>query len=240
MEKFFFKKCLGQNFLRNKHIICKIVDAIDPSCKAITEICIGQGALTKEILSRGIRVKGLEIDERCIAIVEALNFLNLEILHADVLKHNFAFEPVIGNLPYNIGTKIIEKFFHQKIPFGIFMLQKEVAMRMIEISRLSISVKAFYDVQKIIDVPSSAFVPAPSVNSMVVKIVLHNKYPALDFEKLSNMTRVFFQHRRKQLSYFKKKHPEISEPLEKFKIDLTLRPENLSFEQYYNMCQRDA
>jgi len=243
--KFHFKKHFGQNFLRNKNIIWKIVNSIPKKYDEIYEIGPGQGALTQFLLGRFAKVIAIEIDQDCVKILSEkfIDFSNLEIISADVLKYDFAPNSVIiGNLPYNIGTKIIENFLHNPIDFGVFMLQKEVAQRMsgVDFCRLSVLIQSVYDVKKITDVSPEDFVPKPKVHSQVISLQKHCKFVDVDLERLKKMTSVVFQNPRKKLSALKKSNLAILAELEKFGVDLNLRPEKIPKEIFYKICTKNA
>lgn len=235
---FKFKKRFGQNFLRNRSVINKIVSSIRPESTQLIEIGPGDGALSELILKKGIDLKMLEIDSECIAILEekfSQRFSNFQIQHCDALSFDFAYTPIIGNLPYNISTKVIEKIVQNVVPYAIFMVQKEVAARLRGIAhgRLGIFVQSRYDVKKILNVNPDDFFPKPKVFSEVVMLIEHKKYPNLDLSKLENLTKTVFQFPRKQLNFLEKQAPEFATYLKSCGIKLEVRAENIPFEIFY-------
>jgi 16S rRNA (adenine1518-N6/adenine1519-N6)-dimethyltransferase len=124
-----------------------------------------------------------------------------------------------------------------------FMLQKEVVDRMAaaphskEYGRLSIITQAVCDVESLFDVPPDAFYPAPKVTSAVVRLRSKSIQPSQNaLNRLSNLTQLAFQQRRKQLRNTLGKHikPEVFEALG---IQLTDRPEDLSVDQYLKLAE---
>lgn len=240
------KKYLGQNFLKNQNIINKIVQAILAESmlkksisnpQVIYEIGPGNGALTNKLIKHS-KVIAIEIDQDCINNLPIDD--NLEIINMDALAYNFPTNSyIVGNLPYNIGTKIIIKLLDQKIYCGIFMLQKEVAERItgVDYSRLNILISARYDIQKIINVPATSFWPIPRVQSQVIKLVMHDKWQDVDLHKLDEITKIMFGQPRKKLTHLKKANAKLFDILLKMNIDLNLRPQDLNKEIYYNIAR---
>lgn len=240
--QFHFKKTFGQNFLKNKNIINKIVNAIPERYQDIYEIGPGAGALTQKLITKFANIRAIEIDKECVELLQEkfCEATNLEIINKDVLQYQFDHNcVVIGNLPYNIGTKIIENFIYNPIQFGVFMLQKEVAQRMVgnDYCRLSIFVQSRYDVKKVLDVAREDFTPMPKVQSQVITLIPHGKFSDVDLKKLKDITAIIFSSRRKKLSCLKKGYPHIVKMLENEGIDLNLRPENIPKEALYNICK---
>ena len=249
------KKSLGQNFLIDKNIINKILNIIDIKNKNILEIGPGTGNLTLEILKKNPKkVILIEKDDVLVKFLIEKFSDNVEIINKDVLKidENILSDQsliVFGNLPYNISTEILCKWIlnldQNKIWFSylILMFQKEVADRIISkfntnnYGRLSILANWRLDVKKIFDIKASSFNPKPKVESTVLFFEPKKKYFKFKNPKnLEKITRVFFNHRRKML---KKPFNQIfngnKDVLNKLKIDLNLRPQNLNIETYYEL-----
>ena len=178
----------------------------------------------------------------------------LIIINDDVLKvdENNLFNDkfiVFGNLPYNISTEILSKWIiNLKDNFWfeclVLMFQKEVADRIIaefdtsNYGRLSIICNWKLNIKKICDIKPEAFFPKPKIDSSLLLF-----YPKKNFIKiddpnnLEKITRVFFNQRRKML---KKPYNQLfngdKKVLEKLKINLNLRPQNLDLETYYKLA----
>ena len=250
------KKSLGQNFLIDKNIIDKIISSSKIENKSILEIGPGSGNLTAAILKKN--PKKFYVVEKDNSLAELLEkeFGNkLSIINGDILKINekdISKEKltVFGNLPYNISTEIICKwivnldnlFWFDKL---ILMFQKEVAERILaendtkNYGRLSVLTNWKLDIKKICDVSPASFSPKPKIDSSVLKFEPKKKF--FNFKKSSNLeyiTRVFFNHRRKMI---KKPFNVIfngkSEIAEKLNIDLNLRPQNLSLNDYFLLTE---
>ena len=182
------KKHLGQNFLHEKGVVEKIVQAIDPKPgDRIVEIGPGQGALTFPLLDRHGALTAIEFDRDLLApLAQAAQAHGaLTLIPADVLTVDFTALAeggqvrLAGNLPYNLSSPIL---FHAldhaaAIRDMHFMLQKEVVDRMAAApgskvyGRLSVMLQAYCTVTPLFKVPPGAFRPAPKVDSAVVRLV---------------------------------------------------------------------
>lgn len=212
------KKHLGQNFLHERGVIEKIVQAIDPKPgEAIVEIGPGQGAITFPLLDRHGELTVIEFDRDLIfPLTEAARAHGkLEVIHRDVLQVDFtklAAEKkirLVGNLPYNLSSPIL---FHAldhaaSITDMHFMLQKEVVDRMAAgpgskvYGRLSVMLQAYCTVTPLFVVLPGSFRPAPKVDSAVVRLVPRD--PATiairDPKRFADVVRAAFGQRRKTL-----------------------------------------
>ena len=248
------KKSLGQNFLIDNKILEKITNLIDITNETVFEIGPGTGNLTEFILKQN--PKKVIVIEKDLNLAENLKKKFEEkviVINDDVLKINessFFNEKVIvyGNLPYNISTEILIKWIiNLKNNFWfynmILMFQKEVAERIIagvntkNYGRLSILSNWKLDVKKIIDIKPESFYPKPKVDSSVLFFSPKKQFHKINNPKnLEKITRVFFNHRRKMLrnpfNQLFNGNPEI---IDKLKIDLKLRPQNLDFDTYYKL-----
>jgi len=249
------KKSLGQNFLIDKNIINKIVQTVSIVDNEILEVGPGTGNLTREILKNN--PSKMYLVEKDTFLAESLKEIidkRITIFNKDILdfdEHSLSENKIIvfGNLPYNISTEILSTWItNLKNDYWfsdlILMFQKEVADRIIaqfnssSYGRLSILANWRLNINKICDILPESFSPRPKIQSTLIHFT-----PKKDFAKikdpvnLEKITRIFFSHRRKML---KKPFNQIfngnTDLLNKFKIDLSLRPQNLNFETYYKLA----
>ena len=248
------KKSLGQNFLIDKNILEKITNVAKIENKTILEIGPGTGNLTSYIIKKNPkRILVIEKDnELAINLKDRFNN-QLKIINDDILKINettlFKEKVIVfGNLPYNISTEILGKWIvNLKENFWfeclILMFQKEVADRIIakfntsNYGRLSILCNWKLNIKKICDIKAEAFSPKPKIDSTLLLF-----YPKKDFIKikdpnnLEKITRIFFNQRRKMLKKpFNQLFNGNQKVLDKLKIDLTLRPQNINLDTYYQL-----
>ena len=217
------KKHLGQNFLHDTRVIDNIVLAIAPQPgDVIVEIGPGQGALTFPLLKQHGEITAIEFDRDLHAPLQtvARQHGELHLIAGDVLSVNFSELAaqrsdaqgqirLVGNLPYNLSSPIL---FHaldhaHAIRDMHFMLQKEVVERMAAgpgskvYGRLSVMLQAYCSVTPLFIVPPGAFIPAPKVDSAVVRLVPkpHGKIEVADHASFANVVRAAFGQRRKTL-----------------------------------------
>ena len=249
------KKSLGQNFLIDKNILEKITNTTKITNKIVLEVGPGTGNLTSYILKKNPKKLFVIEKDNQLAIDLENKFNNqISIIHEDVLKidETTFFKDkliVFGNLPYNISTEIISKWIvnlKDKFWFEclVLMFQKEVADRIIaelntsNYGRLSIICNWKLNIRKICDIKPESFFPKPKVDSSLLFF-----YPKKNFVKINNpnnlekVTRIFFNQRRKMLKKpFNQLFNGNQNVLNKLKIDLNLRPQNLSLDTYYKLA----
>ena len=209
------RKRFGQNFLVDEGIIAGIVHAVGPRPDdTLIEIGPGLGALTVPLLDRVRQLQVIEIDRDLIARLREHHAPDRLLIHeGDVLKFDFAALGrdlrVVGNLPYNISTPLLFRFaeFAAHLQDVHVMLQREVVERMVaapgdtEFSRLSVMLQYRFDMELLLDVPATAFDPAPRVESAVVRLVplAPLPHPARDEALFSRVVARAFSQRRKTL-----------------------------------------
>ena len=220
---FTFKKSFGQNFLTDTNILQKIVDTaeIDKNVNVI-EIGPGIGALTEFLAESAAEVMAFEIDDRLVPILADTlrDFDNVTVVNQDILKVNLAqyiaeFKnpdlpiKVVANLPYYITTPILMHLIESGIPFSEFvvMMQREVADRISAqpntkaYGSLSIAVQYYMTAKVAFIVPRTVFVPAPNVDSAILKMV-RREQPAVEVQDekfFFKVSKASFVHRRKTL-----------------------------------------
>lgn len=256
---FRFSKSLGQNFLTDKNIVDKIIQgsAIGPE-DTVIEIGPGMGVITFEAACRAKKVIAIELDSSLIPILgETLSgFDNVQIINQDVLKTDLneiingeeaEHVKIIGNLPYYITTPIIMKLLEDKVMAEslTIMTQKEVAGRIgagpgtKAYGALSIAVQYYCLVEKVTDVSRNSFIPAPKVDSTVLKLKFRQQpAAAVRNEKLFfQCVRAGFGQRRKTLSNSMQTLQGVSkdlirDSLDAAGIDPARRAETLSIEEF--------
>ncbi len=209
---------LGQHFLSDPGLLRKIADALDLAPDdVVLEIGPGKGSLTEQLLARGVRVIAIEKDQR---LADELGRWGAErgtdrltIVTADALEVDW--QPllvprfkVIGNIPYNITTPLIEKALTPPYPERIvFLMQAEVAERLAArpgskpYGGLSVGVQAQARVERLFAVRAGAFQPPPRVDSAVVRLtpLAEPLIPPGDVRAFRRFVTACFSRRRKQL-----------------------------------------
>ena len=265
---FTFKKSFGQNFLTDTNILQKIVDTaeIDDQVNVI-EIGPGIGALTEFLAERAAEVMAFEIDHRLVPILadtlrdfDNVTVVNEDILKVDLAQHIQNFKnpdlpiKVVANLPYYITTPILMHLIESGIPFSEFvvMMQKEVADRISAqpntkaYGSLSIAVQYYMTAKVAFIVPRTVFVPAPNVDSAILKMVRRPE-PAVEVEDESfffKISKASFTHRRKTLwnnltGYFGKTEEikdKLTKALNQAGLSPSVRGEALSLEEFASLA----
>jgi 16S rRNA (adenine1518-N6/adenine1519-N6)-dimethyltransferase len=249
------KKSLGQNFLTDRNILKIITDITSIENKIILEIGPGTGNLTSFILKK--RPKKLFVVEKDNDLAENLNCNfkdQITVINDDILNINesLLFDEkvtVFGNLPYNISTEILCKWILNLTSNSywfnelILMFQKEVADRIVAkfntsaYGRLAILTNWRLSVKKICDIKPECFSPKPKVDSSLLYFVPKNNFVKVkDPKNIEKISRIFFMHRRKMLKKpFNQIFNENTDVLNKFNLNLNLRPQNLDFDTYYKL-----
>ena len=264
---FTFKKSFGQNFLTDTNILQKIVDTaeIDDQVNVI-EIGPGIGALTEFLAERAAEVMAFEIDHRLVPILadtlrdfDNVTVVNEDILKVDLAQHIQNFKnpdlpiKVVANLPYYITTPILMHLIESGIPFSEFvvMMQKEVADRISAqpntkaYGSLSIAVQYYMTAKVAFIVPRTVFVPAPNVDSAILKMVRRPE-PAVavkDEQLFFKVSKASFTHRRKTLwnnltGYFGKTEEikdKLTKALDQAGLSPSVRGEALSLAEFASL-----
>lgn len=210
------KKQLGQHFLTDQDVACRIADTVD-ACPAlpILEVGPGMGVLTQYLLPKGRPVKVVEIDTESVAYLkENMPQLGENILGDDFLRmpldQVFGGQPFVltGNYPYNISSQIFFRMLEYRdlIPCCTGMIQREVAQRMAAgpgsrtYGILSVLLQAWYSVEYLFTVDEHVFCPPPKVKSAVIRLT-RNEVSSLPCNEvlLRRVVKTTFNQRRKTL-----------------------------------------
>ncbi len=203
------KKKWGQNFLRNRGAVEKIVAAVDAAPGDIVlEVGPGEGVLTEKLVELGHRTIAIEIDPDLARRLRAKFGDRLELREEDAVDAPLPDTPfrAVGNLPYNVGTPILRRVIADpNCRRAVFMLQKEVADRVAAkpgsdpYGYLTLYVQAFATARTLMTLDPRSFYPPPKVRSAVV--VLDPRDPELRSkrEDVLQLASTAFRMRRKKL-----------------------------------------
>ena len=187
---------------------------------------------------------------------------NFEVINEDVLKVNLQEvienvnmknAKIVANLPYYITTPIIMKLLEDKLSVETItvMIQKEVADRLVtrpgtgDTGAITYAINYYTNPKRVLEVPNTSFIPSPKVNSTVIQLEVLQKpnVEVQDEEKFFELIKVAFMQKRKTLvnaltnsnKYGSKE--KIEDALQKLDIDLKIRPEKLTLEQFANLAK---
>ncbi len=259
-HNFTFSKALGQNFIVNP-TVCPRIAEMGNAKKGfgVIEIGAGIGVLTAELAKRAEKVVCIEIDSRLLPVLDETlaEFDNVKIINADVLKTDIAriieeeFEgldvAICANLPYYITSPILMYLLESglNVKSITVMVQKEAARRICakpgtrDVGALSLAVRYYSEPKILFDVSRGSFMPSPDVDSSVIRLDV-SPVPTVN---VSNSEMFFktvkggFSQRRKTLvnslsSFLAKPKAEIIAILEEIGIETTIRPEQLTIEEF--------
>lgn len=264
--EFATKKSLGQNFLIDQNIVNRIVQAADLGEESwVLEIGPGLGALTNSLAEQGAQVVAMEIDGELVSILrETLANPRITIVEGDALQLDWGEVlaqagwrgqklHLAANLPYYLTTPLIMKALECGLPFTslVVMVQREVALRMLaepgskDYGVLSLAVQYHAEGSMVLKVPRTVFIPAPAVDSAVVKLTPRPPQVTAPREELFAVIRAAFQQRRKTLRNALKVLAEewglgveqLAEALHNCGLEPTVRGERLSLEQYSTLTE---
>ena len=256
---FTFSKALGQNFLINPSV-CPRMASCSGAGKGVGVIEVGPGigVLTNELCQLADKVVAVELDKRLLPVLDETlaEYDNVKVVNADVLELDLnqlikdEFEGlevvVCANLPYYITSPVIMKLLEDRLPISAVtvMVQKEAAQRICaEVgSRMSgavtVSVNYYAKPQMLFGVSAGSFMPAPKVDSAVIRLDILKEPPVQADEGLFfAVVRAAFSQRRKVISNslsagLGKSKEEILAVLEAANVPPTARAEKLSLEDF--------
>ena len=251
------KKKLGQNFLHDKNIISSIINNVNVKDEDIIEIGPGPGMLTENILKN--KARSLLVIEKDDSFEVNLKKIknkykdNFTYLIHDVIDFDFnnlikKEYKIVSNLPYNISVPFILKMIKIRSVISwkdmILMVQKEVAERITanigtkNYGRLSIMVNLNNDVEKLLNVKPSSFIPKPKVDSTVIKISPKNKNLNINEEIFEKIVKICFSQRRKKIkNNLDQLNTNTSLLLELSNIDPDIRAENINIEGFLRISK---
>jgi 16S rRNA (adenine1518-N6/adenine1519-N6)-dimethyltransferase len=248
------KRSLGQNFLQDEAIVERIVDALELRAgESVIEIGPGRGALTRKLLERNVSVTAIEFDRDMIAYLKRQFGNSLQLVEKDVLEVDFdglitGKAKLVGNLPYNISTPILQRLIDQRSLFStlVLMFQREVVERITAVpgtrerGYLTVLVEAAFHVERLFDVPAAAFAPMPKVWSAVTRLT--PKHSAIeDYPLFRSIISVAFSQKRKTILNTLKPHfDNAASLLERAEIDPNCRAETLHLDEGLRLARTIA
>lgn len=225
---FNFSKALGQNFLINPSVCPRMAEAAIPGPEyGVIEVGPGIGVLTVELAKRAQKVIAIELDERLYPILDETlaDYPNAHVVPGDILKvdlHNLIAEEftdedgntmplvICANLPYYITSPVIMKLLSEDLPVEnlTVMVQKEAADRLCAdvgtraAGAVTVAIRYYAEAEQLFFVSKGSFLPAPKVDSEVIRLTLRKDVTGLspeDADRFFKMVQAGFSQRRKTI-----------------------------------------
>ena len=257
MEKFIFKKKYGQNFLKDKNKVKKIVDSANIKDKSLViEVGPGGGILTTELSLKADNVLCYEIDlELKSILVNKFSNSNVSIIFDDFLnrniendieKYNYDNLYFISNVPYYITTPILLKLINSSLNFDkiVIMVQEEVGERFSakpnskDYSSITVFLNYYFDVKREFKVNRLEFNPVPNVDSEVISFTRKDKLLELkDKDLFFKLVKDSFRFKRKNIKNNLKSYnlDMIEKVLIKNNLNLSSRAEQIPLEIFVDI-----
>ena len=263
---FSFSKGLGQNFLINPSVCPRMAEMSGAGeGVGVIEIGPGIGVLTQELCQLADKVVAIEIDKRLMPVLDETlaDFDNVKVINEDVLKidlHKLIAEEfngmkvvVCANLPYYITSPIIMSLLEEKLPIEAItvMVQKEAAQRICadvgtrQSGAVTVAVNFYSKPELLFTVSAGSFMPAPKVNSAVIKLDILKKpvVEIADTNKFFRVVKAAFSQRRKTVanslsSGLSMDKATVNQLLADCSISSTARAEQLSMNDFSRIAER--
>lgn len=247
---------LSQHFLRDEGARDAVAGLLNAHPgENVLEIGPGRGALTGRLLATGAKVTAVELDEiiagKLPGMVGADAAVNLKTINEDFLRLDLReLGPgpwlVIGNLPYAVGTPILQKLLNWNgWSRAVLMFQLEVGERIVaklggaDYGLLSLSVLARAEAELALEVPRASFMPVPNVDSAVVVLTRLEppRLPAAEEKAFWRLAKIAFTQRRKIAAgvlskALGKPRAEVDAAFVSANLDVKARPEEIPFEAW--------
>ena len=262
---FTFSKALGQNFIVNPSVCPRIAEEGGArEGVGVLEVGAGIGVLTAELAKRADKVVCVELDTRLLPVLDETlaDYDNIKIINGDILKvdlhkileEEFGDMPVIvcANLPYYITSPVIMRLLESRLNIEsvTVMVQKEAAVRLCadvgsrDSGAVTVAVNFYSEAQKLFDVSRGSFMPAPNVDSAVIRLDIRKEVPVevTDEKFFFSMVRSAFSQRRKTASNgissgLGMPKQTVIEAIENAGLPSTVRAESLTMEELGVLCE---
>lgn len=252
-------RSMGQNFLIEPDIVRAIADVAEVGAgDHVVEVGPGMGILTREVLSRGAYVTGVELDRELalflqndLASVSSFSLVERDARYVEI-EDIAKGEPyhVVANLPYSVATVIIRHFMESLTPPErmTVMVQREVAERMTaepgDMSLLGLATNLYADARVAFVVPPDAFLPPPKVESAVAVLDVRETLRGTEESRkwMFKLATMAFQRKRKTISNglsmgLNRPKSDLDQLLSSIGIDARRRPQALSVDEWLAIAE---
>jgi 16S rRNA (adenine1518-N6/adenine1519-N6)-dimethyltransferase len=253
------KKSLGQHWLDDEASLRAMLDmAAVGAGDTVVEIGPGLGTLTRLLVAEAEQVIAIEFDTiLAVNLPQRIPAKNLQVVEQDILQFDFTSLPlrdkaykVVANIPYYLTSNLIRVLSETTNPptHMALLVQKEVAERIAAkpgaMSLLSVSAQWYWQVSLGPVVPAALFTPPPKVDSQIIGLERRTTplFADVDPKRFFQLCRAGFGERRKTVRNslsggLRLEKPVVEAWLEAAGLDMKLRAQNLSLEQWYRLYQ---
>ncbi len=252
---------LGKHFLTDTSFADKIIDSLQlKENDTVLEIGGGKGILTERIVDKVKKLYVVELDKNLynLLLTKLARYKNIEIINADFLKLNLVEDlnlneniKIVGNIPYSITSKILEKIYNSSNIWTlcVLTLQKEVAQKLTAqvsssyFSKLTLITNFYTNVEYLFDIKKEYFYPVPKVDSAVVRFTPNSEFSNfLNKDKFLKFIDISFKHKRKFLLNSLNLELKVDKNLikkifENLDIKTDLRPHQVSLNTYIKLFE---
>lgn len=198
------RRRLGQHYLLDRWYVKRIIDLASPkSNEKILEVGCGKGALTREVLERGYKLVGYEVDKENFTLLKnEFKSESFELILGDAFLHEIDFDVLISSIPYSESSRFVEWLCRREYNRAVVVLQSDFANKLISSPNsssyraVSVIAQICAEIKREFDIPRDAFQPTPRVNSCVVSFLYKRR---LSKEEMA-FIKELFAHRRKKLN----------------------------------------
>jgi len=244
----------GQVFLTDSKYIQKIFNSLDVKGREVLEIGPGKGVISELLAEAAKNLHCVEVDQRFCGFLRKKFSKkdNVEIINQDILKFQLSKlgikTIVFGNDPYHISSELIKYLvnYRKYIELAYFTFQKEFVEKITakpssdNYNFLSCYIQYYAKVEKLFNIKASAFDPVPKVDSAFSKITFYTEspYKAKNEDFLFKVIRKAFSSSRKKITNALNLSKNNQNFFESIGLDLNLRPENFSLEDYVSIANQ--
>ena len=245
------KKSLSQNFLVEKNTLEKLVSLAQVGPEdTVLEIGPGLGAITLTLLEKGAKVIAVELDRNLAKhLKESITNPNFTLIEGDFLETPLkSLEgplKLVANIPFQITSPIFDRLAKNRLLFSSIYLvvQKDLAVRVVaqkgsgDVGAFSLFCQYYFDVKILSTIGPSNFYPKPTIDAAYIELIPKAKIPFEDGDPFFDFLHMLF-HKKRKMIRSSIPHPDLESILAKRSLAPTMRPQELSLDDFVYLFQK--